>query len=256
MRGATCAIFMMTLYPLDEYKRAHCSKVPFRSNKAGKVALICRRRRNIEPGFFIDVQKHAGNIVNMRRRSFPRVSPAPRRCRHRLRPATHASGRRRPRPDGRKPCLPVKEPSEHVDGMSSRASSTNGTKITLYPLRGLPSKPCCPMKAPFLYVWVTIRYRKTLDQRSGVIAEGIVRNDRFRNHIRRRSSNLMPSPRQSGAFRPTGGAATLLSCESSPSRAAGHIRPKREVVASGCGHPRRTASQKHHYCAAHRIWLS
>jgi hypothetical protein len=121
MRGAICATFMMTFTLSDEHKRAHCSKVPFRSNKAGNVALICRRRGNIEPGFFIDVQKHAGNVINVRRRSLPRVSPAARRCRHRLRPATHASGRRRPRPDDRKHCLPVKEPSEHVAGMSSRA---------------------------------------------------------------------------------------------------------------------------------------
>jgi hypothetical protein len=147
MRGAICATFMMTFTLSDEHKRAHCSKVPFRSNKASKVALICRRRGNIEPGFFIDVQKHAGNVINMRRRSFPRVSPAPRRCRHRLRPATHASGRRRPRPDDRKHCLPVKEPSEHAAGMSSRAKGDqfstdllSGRMVTVIESQG--DRPC------------------------------------------------------------------------------------------------------------------
>jgi hypothetical protein len=31
----------------------------------------------------------------------------------------------------------IKEPSEHVDGSPAGHPSTNGTKITLYPLRGL-----------------------------------------------------------------------------------------------------------------------
>ena len=30
MRGATCAIFMMTFTSPDEYKRVQCSKVPLR----------------------------------------------------------------------------------------------------------------------------------------------------------------------------------------------------------------------------------
>ena len=44
MRGATCAIFMMTFTPPADYERVHRSKVPLLSGRVGLIEIILSRR--------------------------------------------------------------------------------------------------------------------------------------------------------------------------------------------------------------------
>jgi hypothetical protein len=44
MRGATCAIFMMTFTPPADYQRVHRNKVPLSSGRIGLIEIISSRR--------------------------------------------------------------------------------------------------------------------------------------------------------------------------------------------------------------------